>query len=154
REQLAHLACAHYSWGATAELEGETPFTGLPSLQRVSRLCVGLPVPSTAIPFPSFLSVGDISSVWRHFMNRCMSRRLSVEFLEDRWCPSVSARLSAGGNLLIKGSSTDLQITQVAPHSFDVFDDGVKRGSFSGVNSLQVNLRGDNDRVTIDLGGF
>ncbi|HXG09514.1 MAG TPA: hypothetical protein VNK04_06965 [Gemmataceae bacterium] len=86
-------------------------------------------------------------------MKRSITRRLSLEALEDRCCPSVTAHLTGGGTLMIRGSSADLQITQTAAGSFDVVDAGVSQ-SFSGVNSLHVKLGADNDVVTLDLGGF
>lgn len=86
-------------------------------------------------------------------MKRNTNRRLCLEVLEERCCPSVTARVNGGGNLKIKGDSADLRITQTAAGTFDVVDTGVSLGSFSGVRSLHLKLRGNNDAATLDLGG-
>jgi hypothetical protein len=87
-------------------------------------------------------------------MKRNVYHRLSVEALENRWCPSVTARVTPDGSLQIRGSSADLQITQTSPGVFKVIDEGLDRGTFARVrNDLWLDLRGDNDRVVIDLGG-
>jgi hypothetical protein len=86
-------------------------------------------------------------------MKRNTNRRLFLEALEDRCCPSVTARVNGGGTLILQGDSANLQVTQTAAGTFDVVDAGASLGSFSGVDSLRLKLRGDNDTITLDLGG-
>ncbi len=91
-------------------------------------------------------------------MNNSLRSRPSLEFLEDRTCPAISA-VQVGGILTITGAVTTptdtLQINQTAAGSFTVYD-GVTQvnGTFTGVTSLRAYLTSANDVVDLNLGGF
>src|SRR4051794_2255142 len=76
--------------------------------------------------------------------------RLSLETLETRWCPAVTAILS-GGTLSLTGDSTDLKITQTAAGTFSVTDNGSPVGgsSFASVKHLDIDLGAGNDKVAL-----
>jgi len=78
-------------------------------------------------------------------------RRLQVESLEDRSLPSgVVSSLSRGILSVIGTDSADtIVVRQTAAHSVNVTANGVTR-SYAGVNLVQVDGRGGNDRITMD----
>src|SRR5262245_47645943 len=87
--------------------------------------------------------------------------RPMLEALEERWVPSVSARIVLGDVLRVTGSASSptrtITITETSPGGFTV-SDGATPVFSSGpgrVNNLAIVLRpfGTN-RVQIDLGGF
>jgi fibronectin-binding autotransporter adhesin len=83
--------------------------------------------------------------------------RISLEALEERWCPAVTARVSFGF-LLVGGSATNpgdtIKISQTAADTFKVEDGGTTVGTFSGVTrDVRIGLGSANDKVAVDLGG-
>jgi fibronectin-binding autotransporter adhesin len=86
------------------------------------------------------------------------TRRLALERLEHRWCPALTASLSAG-TLTIAGTADNgsIAITQDAttPGTMSVADGTAAVGNspFTGVKNLRLNLTSADDKVTIDLGG-
>lgn len=83
---------------------------------------------------------------------------LAVEQLEDRWCPALTATLSAG--LLTISGSADNDAVKVVQDSavagtFDVLDgdEAVNSTPFTGVTNVRLNLTAADDQVTVDLGG-
>lgn len=79
-----------------------------------------------------------------------------LESLEDRCCPAVLGSVSRGVLTLVGDPDGTLAITQTAQGTFTVEDDdGAIAGSpFNNVKNLRVLLRGDDDTVTVDLGGL
>jgi hypothetical protein len=86
-------------------------------------------------------------------------RRLTVEALEDRWCPAITASFS-NGLLTVTGTAvTNVTVKETAPAAIEI-DDGstVLYGSgganpgFTSVNSIKLNLTAPNV-VNVDLGG-
>ena len=74
-----------------------------------------------------------------------------VERLENRWCPAVSLKAS-GGELRITGDNLDNTVEIVAQPNGDLVvttESGV--GTFSKIKELEINLKGGNDTLTIDL---
>jgi hypothetical protein len=88
---------------------------------------------------------------------------LSLERLEDRSVPSVTANVT-DGNLTIVGdpnAASNITITAADTNgdhiadSFTVMDGGTTVGTFTGVtNALKLKLTSNNDTVSIDLGGL
>src|SRR5215468_187677 len=83
--------------------------------------------------------------------------RPSLEALEQRWCPSVSAAVR-GGSLVVSGAATNaadtIQITQTAANTFQIKDGATVVATLSGVTKdVVVNLGAANDKVALDLGG-
>jgi hypothetical protein len=77
--------------------------------------------------------------------------RPTVERLEDRCCPSVTAQVSSG-NLVITGNTPDLTITEITQGQFQVMDGTSNRGTFKVLYDLDVNLSsGPSQQVTLDL---
>ncbi|HYV36589.1 MAG TPA: hypothetical protein VE988_12830 [Gemmataceae bacterium] len=88
------------------------------------------------------------------FRNRT---RLSLEKLEDRWCPALTTNLVAG-TLSISGAPTGaISIVQdsTTAGTITVSDNGVPVTAtpFTGVNNLKLKLTAADDTVSIDLGG-
>ncbi len=88
--------------------------------------------------------------------NRTRSRP-TVEALEDRWCPTVSATVN-NGILAVSGVVTTagdtLTVKATAANTFEV-DDGATAvaTNLTGVTGVRVNLTSANDTVAVDLGG-
>jgi hypothetical protein len=83
--------------------------------------------------------------------------RPSLEALEQRWCPSVTASVR-GGSLVVSGAATNagdtIQITQTAANTFQVKDGATVVGTLSGATKdVVVNLGAASDKVALDLGG-
>jgi hypothetical protein len=84
---------------------------------------------------------------------------LALEQLEDRWCPAVTASLSAG-TLTISGSADNGSIRvaqdETTAGTIQVLDGttAVSNSPFTGVTSIKLNLTAADDTVTIDLGGL
>ena len=84
--------------------------------------------------------------------------RLSLEALEDRWCPALTAALTSGV-LTISGTADTgpIQITQdsTTAGTISVSDGGtaVTDSPFAGVTSIRLNLTEADDTVVVDLGG-
>src|SRR5262249_28127668 len=82
--------------------------------------------------------------------------RLSVEPLEARNCPSVSAHVVAG-RLLITGSSFNLNLTEESATAtsavIKVTDNHVNRGSFTVTDGVIIRLGRGEDNVEINLNG-
>ena len=86
-------------------------------------------------------------------MKRPSLARLSVECLEDRCCPSISANV-AGGNLVVTGSSPNLKITEVTQGHFQVLDGTTNRGTFQVLQDVDVTVSTPgNNAVTLNLNG-
>jgi hypothetical protein len=88
---------------------------------------------------------------------RTQTRRLALEPLEGRWCPTVTASLS-GGTLTISGTPDGaVALTQdsTTAGTFTVTDKGaaLSNSPFTGVKNVRLNLTSADDAVTIDLGG-
>jgi len=89
---------------------------------------------------------------------QAQTRRPALEWLEDRWCPALTATLS-GTTLTISGTADNgsIAITQdsTTPGTISVADGttAVGNGPFTGVSNVRLNLTGADDKVTIDLGG-
>jgi fibronectin-binding autotransporter adhesin len=82
---------------------------------------------------------------------------LTLEKLEDRLCPSLTASLQSG-TLAVSGTANNGSISVVqdstTPGTVKVFDGNTAVGSpFTGVNNVRLNLTGADDKVTVDLGG-
>jgi hypothetical protein len=92
-------------------------------------------------------------------MNPRVRSRPSVERLEDRWLPAVSATISSG-TLLVAGEAANpgdpIAITQTSPGVFTVTDGGtpVTIDGSGAVSDVVVRLGRAKDTVSIDLGGF
>jgi hypothetical protein len=91
-------------------------------------------------------------------MNRQQRHRPSLETLEDRWCPSVSARVFFGNLVVVADTATtDLTVQQTGANAFKVTENGtpVSGGDFSGVTrNVILRLSGNDDTgVVIDLNG-
>jgi hypothetical protein len=90
-------------------------------------------------------------------MNPRLRSRPSVEPLEDRWVPAVSATISSG-TLLITGAAVNpgdtIAITQTGPGEFTVTDGGnpVAVSGSGAVTDVVLRLGRANDNVSIDLG--
>ena len=84
--------------------------------------------------------------------------RLTVEPLEDRWCPAVTATLRSG-TLTISGAADNgtIQVMQDATTAGTIQvldgDSAVGGSPFTGVTNIRLNLTDADDDVTIDLGG-
>jgi hypothetical protein len=84
--------------------------------------------------------------------------RLSVEHLESRWCPSLTAALR-GTTLTISGTADNGSISVVqdttTAGTIRVLDGttAVSGSPFTGVTNIRLNLTDADDRVKIDLGG-
>src|SRR4051812_1863205 len=100
--------------------------------------------------------------MWRRdFMKRQMTTRLTLQPLEDRSVPAVTASV-VNGNLVIKGdaaAASNLAITasdtngDKVADTFAVSDGGTSVGSFSGVTKdVVLHLTNSDDTVSIDLG--
>src|SRR5262245_31934547 len=89
-------------------------------------------------------------------MRRPFSAPLSVEVLEDRCCPSVTAKV-LDGNLIVTGSSTNLTLTEETMGAVTgvvkVLDNGVNRGTFTVTGDVRVWLGSSADTVNVDLKG-
>jgi hypothetical protein len=83
--------------------------------------------------------------------------RPSLEQLEDRWCPAVTAAVK-NGILTVAGTpaaSTDtVLVKETAANTFEV-DDGstVVASGLTGATSVKLSLIGSTDIVSVDLGG-
>ncbi len=83
--------------------------------------------------------------------------RPSLEQLEDRWCPAVTASVK-NGILTVSGtpaSSADtILVKETAANAFEV-DDGstVVASGLTGVSTVKLALTGSTDVVSVDLGG-
>src|SRR5262245_27454488 len=74
-----------------------------------------------------------------------------LERLENRWCPAVTLKQS-GDELRIKGDSLDHTVEIVAQADGSLLvttESGV--ATFRKVHDLEINLKGGNDTLTIDL---
>lgn len=87
-----------------------------------------------------------------------IQKRLSLEALEARWCPALTATL-ASGVLTISGTADNgtIAIAQDATTAGTVtVSDGttaVTLRPFTGVKSIKLNLTEADDTVAVDLGG-
>lgn len=89
--------------------------------------------------------------------------RLTVELLEDRSTPSVTASV-VNGSLVVVGdpaAASDVTITasdtdaDTIADTFDVVDGGTAIGTFSGVtDAVILRLSNNDDKVAIDLAGL
>lgn len=85
--------------------------------------------------------------------------RLTVEALEHRWCPAITASLRSG-TLTISGTADNgtLNIRQdtTTAGTIQVLDgDTAVTGSpFTGVRNIRLNLTAADDTVAVDLGGL
>jgi hypothetical protein len=90
-------------------------------------------------------------------MKKPLRARPSLEPLEDRWCPTVTAAVNSGV-LTVAGSpaaSTDtVLVKETAAGTFEV-DDGstVIASGLTGVTSVKLSLTGATDVIDVDLGG-
>src|SRR5262245_60252949 len=85
-------------------------------------------------------------------MVRSRFSRLTVELLEQRWCPTVSAEVIDGSLFIWGDEPARLGLTQIDEHAFRVVDSGVVVGEFGGVTHDVVVLLGDgDDRVRVNL---
>src|SRR4051812_13275201 len=84
--------------------------------------------------------------------------RFTVEQLETRWCPAVTATLKSG-TLSLSGSADNGSISIVQDSTtagtITVLDGttAVSGSPFTGVKSIRGNLTKADDHVTLDLGG-
>jgi hypothetical protein len=82
--------------------------------------------------------------------------RPSVEQMEDRWCPTVTASVK-NGILTVAGTptnSTDLVLVkETAANTFEVDDAGTVVASGLTATSVKLKLTGTTDLVSVDLGG-
>jgi hypothetical protein len=83
--------------------------------------------------------------------------RPSLEALEDRWCPAVTASVR-NGLLTVAGtpaSAADtILVKETAANTFEVDDGGtVIASGLTGVSSVQLSLTAATDVVSVDLGG-
>jgi hypothetical protein len=97
-------------------------------------------------------------------MKKLNRARPTIETLEDRWCPAVTASAVTAavnhGLLTVTGTATaTLAVKETAPGAVEIDDGsqilygakGVNPG-LTGVNGIRLNLTGANT-VTVDLGG-
>jgi len=89
-------------------------------------------------------------------MKRFQATRLSLEMLETRWCPSVSAHLVHHTLEVVAANSAEtLNITETAQGTFAVNNGSpVGKSPFNNVTNVVCHLDNASDTVTIDLGGF
>lgn len=85
------------------------------------------------------------------------TRRLWLECLEERACPTISTLLS-GGNLLISGSppvaADTLLVQETGPQQITVTDNGIASAPIDGVTgNVTINLTGLAMTVTVDTDG-
>jgi hypothetical protein len=79
--------------------------------------------------------------------------RLSLDTLEDRCCPSISAHV-LGGSLFVGGSSAQVTVTEVAQDQFRVRDGVTVVGTYHVEHNVQLDLTTHNsDQLALDLGG-
>jgi hypothetical protein len=82
--------------------------------------------------------------------------RPSVEQMEDRWCPTVTASVK-NGILTVAGTPTNatdlVQVKETAANTFEVDDAGTVVASGLTATSVKLNLTGTTDLVSVDLGG-
>jgi len=84
--------------------------------------------------------------------------RLTLERLEDRWCPAVTATLQ-NATLTISGAAVNGSIGVVqdatTAGTINVFDGAtpVNATPFTGVKNIKFKLTAADDKVTVDLGG-
>jgi hypothetical protein len=85
---------------------------------------------------------------------------LTVESLEDRWCPAVTAAISHGVLSVLGTAATSLTVKETAPATVEIDDGatvlygtgGTQGAAFTGVAGIKLNLTAPNT-VTVDLGG-
>jgi hypothetical protein len=87
-------------------------------------------------------------------MKRLRPRRLSVEVLEDRCCPSLTVT-SLNGNLTISGTANSGSITvkETSSNTIEVDDGSTPVSTVNNVTNVTANLTSANDKVTVNLGG-
>jgi hypothetical protein len=81
-------------------------------------------------------------------------RQLQLESLEDRSLPAsgITSSLNSGVLTVIDTNKADtIIVRQTAAHAVSVIAGGSTQ-SFTGVNSVSVDGRGGNDRITMDTG--
>ncbi len=81
---------------------------------------------------------------------------LLMESLEDRWVPATVRGI--GGNLFISnptlvGGTSNVAITQIAPHSFQVVD-ASKSVTVTGITNIVYTGSNGADNVSLDLNGL
>lgn len=88
-------------------------------------------------------------------MKRSKSRPLSLEILEDRCCPSVTAHV-IDGNLHVTDdqSFANVLIRQVGRNTFAVADNGVAIGRYQVTGGVICNLSATGAAAAVDLGGY
>jgi hypothetical protein len=89
-------------------------------------------------------------------MNQRYRTRPSVEQMEDRWCPTVTASVK-NGILTVAGTPTNatdlIQVKETAANTFEVDEAGTVVASGLTATSIKLNLSGTSDLVSVDLGG-
>src|SRR5579871_2378218 len=84
-----------------------------------------------------------------------LDKRLRLEPLEDRTCPTLTLALRTAG-LFISGvpASPTLTINQTAPNRLQVMDGGTNLGSYTVPGGLFLNLTRYNLALNVDAAGF
>src|SRR5689334_14499377 len=89
-------------------------------------------------------------------MKQHSQARPSLEQLEDRWCPAVTASVK-NSVLTVAGtpaSSTDtILVKETAANTFEVDDGSTVVASGLTATSVKLNLSGSTDIVSVDLEG-
>jgi hypothetical protein len=92
-------------------------------------------------------------------MKQQLRARLSLEPLESRWCPALTAGVSHG-LLTISGAaaspSDTITVKETAANTFEVDDNGTAVSTdLANVNSVRINLSGSAGHIlNVDLGTF
>ena len=86
---------------------------------------------------------------------RVRSLRPTLETLEDRWCPSVTASVTGGHILTLTGdnAANDIRINDSGAGQLDVRINGGSTVTYSGVNTLDINAGNGNDGIFYSVRG-
>jgi hypothetical protein len=83
--------------------------------------------------------------------------RPTLERLEDRWCPTISAVVKHGV-LTVSGAAVNptdtVLVKETAPNTFEVDDNGAPVATgLANVSSIKLKLTGASNVISVDLGG-